>query len=384
MKVLFWKGRTSKAAFRARFRDALTLRLPGTSYEFVEPLDLKVTGLPQWTSATLNLERAYREFCERPETFDALVERWVATIDPAKHSDGIDPAILVPMLKNRSWVPGHSGQGGTSGESAGGNGMWIEDFNAELVVAYAMYRDSFQFCQADWVRNSTVDIEELRARAISNLAERTRRWDVTPFHSVYLINVGGNFEASLLLLNEWREDSRLKVDGALFVAVPERDSLIVAQDDSPATIWALADMAASGYRKFPYPISPLIFTPGQSGEFGPLDFEAEDKSHPIPNLDVIDVHGVKGAGGSSLRVVVATALDASPRSVFRLYRKLNGHLNYIASDEYQRECGPPNPDKTDITVCLHRNSDPAISSLIRGFHQHCLQLGVNLQVEPIG
>ena len=94
MKLLFWKGRTNKTAFRARFREALLARFPMISCEFVAPLDLQVTGLPQWSTATLNLERAYGEFCDNPAEFPAIVERWAGAIDPANHANSLDQAAL--------------------------------------------------------------------------------------------------------------------------------------------------------------------------------------------------------------------------------------------------------------------------------------------------
>jgi hypothetical protein len=74
-------------------------------------------------------------------------------------------------------------------------------------------------------------------------------------------------------------------------------------------------------------------------------------------------------------------LGSTPRSVFRLYRKLDAYLKYIASDEYRTECGAPTPDRTDIAVCLHKDSDPAIYSLLHGFEAECLQRGAGLEIQ---
>jgi hypothetical protein len=92
MKLLFWRGRAKKKAFRARFRDALASRFPGTSYHAAGRLALRITGLPQWSTITLNLERAYREFCNRPDQFDAILERYTAALDPSDPANSLEAA----------------------------------------------------------------------------------------------------------------------------------------------------------------------------------------------------------------------------------------------------------------------------------------------------
>ena len=51
-----------------------------------------------------------------------------------------------------------------------------------------------------------------------------------------------------------------------------------------------------------------------------------------------------------LGITIASPLDTSPRSVFRLFRKIHGYLEAIGSAEYSRKHGKATPENTLIEV----------------------------------
>ena len=148
------------------------------------------------------------------------------------------------------------------------------------------------------------------------------------------------------------------------VAVPDRDTLAVSVDDSPQAVWSLAEMAARLTRSEPYPITSLLFARRDAGPMRAIDVAQQDDSHPIPRLDVIDVNAIKRGGGADQVIVIASPLDASPRSVFRLFTKIDGYLNYLASEHFREECGPPSPASTRIVVRIHSGSAHDIFALL--------------------
>ena len=99
-----------------------------------------------------------------------------------------------------------------------------------------------------------------------------------------------------------------------------------------------------------------------------------------PNLGVIDVHAVRKTGGSTMAVIIATPLSAEPRSIFRLFRKLTGHLDYKDTDEYREQCGTGN---TDIEVNIHKESDAAVFELLAALPDFVEQGGARLVVKDL-
>jgi len=72
---------------------------------------------------------------------------------------------------------------------------------------------------------------------------------------------------------------------------------------------------------------------------------ADDPSHPIPSLAVLDVVTILKGGGADLSIIVASPLASDPYSLTRLLDKIEGYLQHILSTEFQAEAGAPSPDK---------------------------------------
>lgn len=94
------------------------------------------------------------------------------------------------------------------------------------------------------------------------------------------------------------------------------------------------------------------------------DIYAMDNSHPIPNLDVVDVNTVKIGGGSDLFIVVATPLSGDQRSLERLLRKVERYLEFLQTEDFRSESGDPSPENTNIIVKLHPSSDRSAFDLL--------------------
>lgn len=352
MKLLPWRGRTNKQAFLERCQRAVQKKFPEAQVAPAGELDLDVV-FPNGTRNNLYLGRAYAEFCEQPREFDDIMERWLQIV--AAHTEPaqpLDPDNLVPMIKDRAWVASLNDAASS----------WIEDYNEQLVIAYAEYKASFWYCSLTDLEKTGIPREDLRRRALANLAARSTQRELEQFAAVTMINVGGNFEASQILLDDFWADPR--VGAGSLIAVPDRDTLAVSVDDSPQAVWSLAEMAARLARTEPYPITPMLFARRDRGPMLAIDGAENDDSHPIPRLDVIDVNAIKRGGGADQVIVVATPLDASPRSVFRLFTKIDGYLGYTASEQFRKESGPPSPATTRIVVRIHPGSSREIFELL--------------------
>jgi uncharacterized protein YtpQ (UPF0354 family) len=80
---------------------------------------------------------------------------------------------------------------------------------------------------------------ELRALAIANLRRRLPRVECVGKFPAFMLRVGGNYEASLLLLEEVWETQKQLVCGDLVAAVPSREVLVFTGCGSPDGIAAI-------------------------------------------------------------------------------------------------------------------------------------------------
>jgi hypothetical protein len=368
MGIFKWRGRIARADFRRRFIDAVLAAAPALQCTAGpdDDLDVRIEGAGEFTDVRVSLERAYAEFEKDPGDCEEILARWVRSIDhlwlpPAP----LDLKNIVPMIKDRSWLAVQAGPGEDS--------FWADDYNEELVVVYAEHHKRFSYPPRSYFLAAGVRPEQIRELALQNLRERTPDREIGAINGAWMITAGGNFEASLLLDEDLWNDPKFSESGTLLVSVPERDGIFACTDDSVAAVWNLAIMASHGVRTQPYPITSRLFV--RTGtHFELLDLEDDDDEHPIPSLGVVDISMRAKDGTARYVIVVATPLAKDPRSVFRLFRKLDGYLGLI---DGKKEPGP----MSEIEINIHRGSDPAIFALLAVLPAYVSSRGARLIVE---
>ena len=378
MKLLRWRGRMSKANFRDQFVSAVHERYPDVEAKVDGELGVVITGLPNGAVHRTWLDRAYQEFVKNPAGIDELFDRWMGSLRDLK-VDGLDLSNIVPMIKDQSWVAAQLPAAREADPDARLD-QWIEDYNSELVIAYAEFGESIRFLDRKNVQESGQSEDDLRQIAIENLRRRTAQREVYGDNGRYWIGAGGNLEASLLLDDELWADPRLSVRGDLIVGVPDRDTLVVVGSEDLDQVLEAAAMVERLHRTERYPISEKLFI-RRGDRFELLDIGAVDDSHPIPNLDVIDVFGVKKGGGATLVIAIASPFAADARSVYRLFRKLNGYLRYVGSAEFEAECGKATPDNTTVELKFHPKSDAHVVELFGSLSGWTAQRGAALDIQ---
>jgi uncharacterized protein YtpQ (UPF0354 family) len=371
MGILFWRGRVSKANFRRLFVAALREQAPELTCSESADDELVVTigGTEEYAELTQRLHNAYLEFQKNPSEKAGIIERWVKGTVALASPLVITRDGIVPMLKSREWV-----------ENAAPPGeICVEPYNDELSVVYAHWGDSIHFLVNADLDEAGIARADLRSLALTNLRRMTPQRDFIEQAGVWLVNVGGNFEATMLVDDSFWADPRFAHADSLLVAVPDRNTIIISTDDSAEAVWNLAFFANNLYRSESYPISNQIFV-RRGGWFYPLDLERRDESHPIPDLDVLDVHALLKTGGSEMALIIATPMDADPRSVFRLFQKLSGYLQFVDTGEYRTQAGDGD---TRVEVNIHPGSDAAVFELLATIPQFIEKPGVKFAVKCI-
>jgi uncharacterized protein YtpQ (UPF0354 family) len=382
MGILFWRGRTSKRHFRDRFIATVRELRPLVEIRVTGDLEIELVEPGSGERRDIWLGRAYKEFERDPQRADEIIGRHLGSIrDSQERSSASLADAIVPLIKDRNWVESQRSAIAKISPEAPFD-MWIEDYNDELVVAYAEFRASLRFVTRKDVAASGKSYDELRVIALENLRRRTHQRTVHGDSQPYLVAVGGNLEASVILDDHLWTSGLVEVTGELLIGIPDRDSLLVTGVTEPGDVFRLASAVDSLYRSEPYPITHQLFA-RSADRFQPLDPAAIDDQHPIPNLDVIDVHAIKKGGGSTLAVIVASPLSHDPRSIYRLFRKLNGYLTYIASPEHVRASGPPTPALTEIEVSIHPDSAPEVIDLLESLQSWVESGKASLRIRPL-
>jgi uncharacterized protein YtpQ (UPF0354 family) len=376
VKLFQWRGRVSRKDFRKEFMAAVIAAAPQARCVEVpedDDLSFRIEGLEEYGQVTISLHRAFAEFEKEPDTRAEILAHWLTSTEHLwQPPRAIDSADVIPTIKDRSWLAAQYAPAEEPPEAGSPRSFWVDDYNDELVVVYAVHRNGFSYTSRSTLLEAGIPAEGIRALALGNLRARTPERSVDAFNGVFVVNAGGNFEASLLLDDSLWSDQRFGGE-ILLVAVPERDCLIACTESSAQAVWNLASMASHGARTQPYPISSRLFVRARD-RFELLDLDEHDDEHPIPALDVIDIEARRDDGTSRFVIVIATPLSPDPRSVFRLFRKIDLLLNHFAATNRVRE-------KTELEINIHAGSDPAIFALLAALPSYVASRGATLFVQ---
>ena len=85
-------------------------------------------------------------------------------------------------------------------------------------------------------------------------------------NGLYILRAGGDYDASLILLDKIWSAGQVKVDGDIVVAIPSRDLLMITGSSSKDGVATLRKIAKETAASAPYRLTPELFV-YRSGKF---------------------------------------------------------------------------------------------------------------------
>ena len=130
------------------------------------------------------------------------------------------------MLKSVEWLEMSKELVGAQGENQVSEPLY-EQFAGEVVVVYVEDTPvNMNFLTSDDLERYAVEREDLCQLACANLPNVLPKIERHGENGLYMITAGGDYEASLLLIDIW-SNGQFPVQGELVAAIPNRDMLIV-------------------------------------------------------------------------------------------------------------------------------------------------------------
>ena len=208
------------------------------------------------------LNNAYQEYLHAPASRDEILERFVhASIETLSQSnEAIDPDRIVPVIKDRAWLEEIQVSLVERGMRQDRMPEYVHlPYNSELIICFA--EDSplnIRYLTKEAIEGLDLDPDSLLPRSIDNLRRLIE--PVEPFGGAILsLSAGGNYETSLILLDEVWETLSRQFEGELLVALPTRNVILVTSTGMGEWVDQMRDLAAAAHRDGSYPISPVLF-----------------------------------------------------------------------------------------------------------------------------
>jgi len=100
---------------------------------------------------------------------------------------------------------------------------------------------------------------ELRSLACENLKRLLPKIEYHGTNGLYMVTAGGNYEASLLLLDSIWHGGQMEVQGDIVVAIPTRDLLLVTGSKDARGIEKVKQMVKKATSRGAYRLIPQLF-----------------------------------------------------------------------------------------------------------------------------
>jgi len=241
-------------AFTQEFARALARTRPSANVSVADDLKLTIRetdGLVR----NIQLNNSYNEYKLDPQRFDDLVATFSAIFSQPSKEAGLDRTRIIPVIKDRQWLDELHNTLKAKGVA---QQHLAERFNDELVIVYAQddpNRMRYLTTQEDFGLSRA----ELRSLAIANLKRVLPKIEMGRVGDVALMSAGGNYEASLLLIDDIWSSGQIQVNGDIVVAIPTRDTLLVTGSRSRSGLKLVRELTAKFKAQGPYELTDTLF-----------------------------------------------------------------------------------------------------------------------------
>ena len=248
----------SRQAFTEKVTQELATKFPDAKFSVAG--ELSVSRIEADGNDTeVSLENLYRDYNAAPGTFAALLRDFAAALGE-KCSAGcggkVDRTRITPLIKDRTWIEGNRRN---LKKQQPDLDFVFEDFNDDLVIVYVQDAERrVRFLMS----NEDLGVERgaLRKLAVENLGRIRPKIEMhSQGNMLAMFDVGGTYEASLLLFETIWTDGQVKVNGDIVVAVPTGDALLVTGSKNRKGLSVLREVAAKFAAERSHPISDKLF-----------------------------------------------------------------------------------------------------------------------------
>jgi uncharacterized protein YtpQ (UPF0354 family) len=207
---------------------------------------------------TIFLGNAYSQYLGHPKAIDEILKIYTSSFAETRAMTGeIDRSRIVPIIKDREWL----GEIKQSPKLGGGQPLENvnEDLNEDLVIVYAEDTPkNIRYFPPKALEELGISRDQLRGLAVANLRQLIPKPEIRSGALVSIITAGGNYEASLLLLDDlWA--TLPTSDGDIVVAIPARDLLVFTGSHNQKGIAKLRELAAKYSRESAYRLTNALF-----------------------------------------------------------------------------------------------------------------------------
>jgi uncharacterized protein YtpQ (UPF0354 family) len=262
----------SERAFTDTFVQQARAALADLEIKVVAPLHLQ-TKSKDGAEGTVYLTNAYTQYTSNPEDLQAIIGNHIAGLKMSEQP--IDPKSkdsIFAVIKPADYVTTVAAQSAKAGVNREISFV-VENLNDDLRVLYVLDTESsMQMLTKEGVKQTGVAESALRSVAVGNLRKyfsdspvQIERLEYTGTGKSYLVSLDQNYEAAILLIDDYWNRKNFDVAGDIIAFVPARNVVIVTGSEDREGLRIASDVARNAFEELGYSISPHGYRRGTSG-----------------------------------------------------------------------------------------------------------------------
>lgn len=239
-----------------------TLRTSAPNYTVTAKRDLQVVlqEPAEGRETTIFLYEAYNEYRRTPDGEDRIIRKYFAgLVAPQDAIRKVDRKRVVPIVKPRAWLD----EVRTAAQAKGAVGVpeiVADDLNDQLMIVYAEDNpNTLRYMRPEQLGELRIKREELRGVAVANLKAILPKIEVRAGPLVTMVKSGGNYEACLLLVDDFWTGDKIKVDGEIVVAIPARDRLLITGSKNAPGLAKMRELTARAMAESSQRLTDTLF-----------------------------------------------------------------------------------------------------------------------------
>jgi len=249
----------SEKAFTNIFMDSLKKHHPKNEYTIRQDLEIHVKS--NGSDHIHYLNNAYTSYKIEPDSLVTVISMYVKSAsDLYKKEEPIQKDKIIPIIKDAGYIDEIAITLNQNNKTNEPVSLVYEKYNSKLVIIYAEdIENGISYFTLDRFKESGINRDSLYSIALKNLDKILPAIQRNGENGYYMLTAGGNYETSLILLNDIWSKQNVPVEGDIIIAIPTRDLLLVTGSKNDEGIKKLKSVAKEAWESGPYQLTPDLF-----------------------------------------------------------------------------------------------------------------------------
>ncbi len=239
------------------YLEALEKRYPNVEFSMHDAQT--IIALTNSWNIQISLDNLLRDAKNSTGNLEELIEPYLKSLDSMLNpKQGLDLNRIVPIIKPKKYLEEVETHRGIN--SIAPRDEVYEFYNDELLIVYAEdLESSIRYLRKDEILNINFQESDLKALAIQNLDRMLTSIKKKGADGIYFLIAGGDYEASIILIEDILSKENFDIDGDIVISIPNRDMLLITGSNDVANIKKIKNLASNTYNNGSHNLSPYLF-----------------------------------------------------------------------------------------------------------------------------